>query len=116
MDHKYFWIHLCQHGFPYNSNYYDIFEKIKQWAKTTITSNKKFRGVDTSIYSIIDSINDFCLNIPQNVHNVYVVDITRYFETIPVNGQDTLFEVIEFITSLDIKNFKQKHPRSEPNV
>ena len=93
-----------------------LLEEVKQWPNTTIKGYKNFLKVDTSIYWIIDSINDFCLNLPQNVHNIYVADITRCFETIPVNGQDTLFEAMEFITSLGIKNFKRKHPKSEPQV
>ena len=93
-----------------------LLEDVKQWAKTTLTGYKNFLGVDTSIYWIIDSINDFCLNIPSNVHNIYVADITRCFETIPVNGEDTLFEAMEFITSLGVKNFKRKHPKSEPSI
>ena len=93
-----------------------LLEEVKQWANTTTNGYKNFLKVDTSIYWIIDSINDFCLNLPQNIYNIYVADITRCFETIPVNGQDTLFEAMEFITSLGIKNFKRKHPRSEPQV
>ena len=93
-----------------------LLEEVKQWAKTTTNGYKNFLQVDTSIYWIIDSINDFCLNIPQKVHNIYVADITRCFETIPVNGHDTLFEAMEFITSLGVKNFKSKHPRSEPII
>ena len=93
-----------------------LLEEVRQWAKTTTNGYKNFLQVDTSIYWVIDSINDFCLNIPQNVHNIYVADITRCFETIPVNGHDTLFEAMEFITSLGVKNFKRKHPRSEPTI
>ena len=83
-----------------------LLDEVKQWAKTTTTGYKHFLHVDTSIYWIINFINDFCLNLPQHVHNIYVADITRCFETIPINGQDTLFEAMEFITSLGIKNFK----------
>lgn len=68
-----------------------LLEEVKQWAKTTLTGYKNFLGVDTSIYWIIDSINDFFLNILSNIHNIYVADITRCFETIPVNEQDALF-------------------------
>lgn len=92
-----------------------LLEEVKEWVKVTTTGYKNFLNVDTSIYWIIDSINDFCINLPHNIHNLYVADITRCFETIPINGQDTLFEAMEFITSLGVKNFKRKHPRSEPS-
>ena len=81
-----------------------------------INGYKNFLQVDTSIYWIIDSINDFCLNLPREIHNIYVADITRCFETIPINGQDTLYEAMKFITSLGVKNFNSKHPRSEPTI
>ena len=93
-----------------------LLEEVRQWAKVTIEGYKSFLQVDTSIYWIIDSINDFCLNLPQKIHNIYVADITRCFETIPINGHDTLFEAMEFITSLGVKNFKSKHTRSEPSI
>ena len=93
-----------------------LLEEVRQWANTTLTGYSNFLKANTSLYWVIDSINDFCLNLPHEVHNIYVADITRCFETIPVNGQDTLFEAMEFITSLGVKNFKSKHPRSELNV
>ena len=93
-----------------------LLEEVKQWAKTTLTCYKNFFNIDTSIYWVIESINDFYLNIPNDVHNIYVADITRCFETTPVNGQDTLYKAMEFITSLGIKNLKNKHPRSEPSI
>ena len=93
-----------------------LLEEVKEWAKITTLGYKRFLKVDTSIYWIIDSINEFCINLPHNIHNIYVADITRCFETIPVNGSDTLFEAMEFITSLGVKNYKRKHPRSELNI
>ena len=41
-----------------------LLDEVKQWANTTTTGYKHFLQVDTSIYWIIDSINDFCLNLP----------------------------------------------------
>ena len=93
-----------------------LLEEVRQWARVTTNGFKNFLQVDTSIYWIIDSINEFCLNLPKNIHNIYVADITRCFETIPVNGHDTLFEAMEFITSLGVKNFKNRHPRSKPTI
>ena len=93
-----------------------LLEEVRQWARTTLNGYKNFLKVNTSIYWVIDSINNLCLNLPHEIHNIYVADITRCFETIPVNGQYTLFEAMEFITSLGVKNFKSKHPRSEPSI
>lgn len=87
-----------------------LLEAVKIWAKATINGYKKFLHVDNSIYWIIDSINEFCLYLPNMIHNIYIADITRCFETIPINGHDIFFEAMEFITSLGVKNFKRKHP------
>ena len=93
-----------------------LLEEVRQWANTTLNGYKNFLKVNTSIYWVIDSINDFCLNLPHEIHNIYVADITRCFETIPINGHDTLFEAMEFITSLGVKNFRSKNPRYEPSI
>ena len=90
-----------------------LLEEVKEWANTTIKGYKNFMGVDTSIYWIIDSINDFTLNIPDVINNIYVADITRCFESIPISGKDTLYDAMVFITNLGITNMRRKHPNSE---
>ena len=90
-----------------------ILEEVKEWAHTRVEGYKQFLKANTSLYWIIDSINDFTLNVPPLIHNIYVADITRCFESIPVIGHDTLFEAIEFITSLGLSNMKRKFPNSE---
>jgi hypothetical protein len=49
---------------------------------------------------------DYTLNIPPKIHNIYVADITRCFESIPVIGHEALYEAMEFITSLGVSNMK----------
>ena len=90
-----------------------LLEEVKEWAKITTNGYKNFLRVETSIYWIIDSINDFTLNTPVMINNIYVADITRCFETIPISGNDTLYDAMEFITMLGMTNMKRKHPRSE---
>ena len=87
--------------------------EVKEWAATTVKGYRNFLGIDTSIYWIIDSITDFTLNIPEKINNMYVADITRCFESIPVSGSDTLYDAMEFITHIGISNMKRKHPKSE---
>jgi hypothetical protein len=69
-------------------------------------------GVKTSIYWIINFINDFTLNIPDMINNIYVTDITICFESIPIFGNDTLYDAMKFITNLGIINMRRKHSRS----
>ena len=90
-----------------------ILEEVKEWAYTRVEGYKRFLKANTSLYWIIDSINDFTLNVPPMIHNIYVADITRCFESIPIIGRDTLFEAMEFITSLGVSNMKCKFPNSE---
>lgn len=93
-----------------------LLEEVRQWAKVTTHRYKNFLWVDTSIYWIIDSINDFCLNLPQEIHNIYVANFTRCFETILVNMHDILFEGTEFLISVGVKVFKSKYPTSAPTI
>jgi hypothetical protein len=90
-----------------------LLEEVKEWANTTIKGYNNFLGIDTSIYWIIDAITDFTLNIPERINNIYVADITRCFESIPISGKDTLYDAMEFITHIGITNMRRKHPRSE---
>jgi hypothetical protein len=90
-----------------------ILEEVRELAYTRVEGYKRFLKTDTSIYWIIDSIIDFTLNIPHEINNIFVADITRCFETISIIGRDTLFEAIEFITSLGVSNMKHKFPKSE---
>ena len=90
-----------------------LLEEVKEWASITLKGYNNFLGVDTSIYWIIDSITDFTLNTPKMINNIYVADITRCFETIPISGSDTLYEAMEFITNLGMTNMKRKHPKSK---
>ena len=90
-----------------------ILEEVKEWAYTRVEGYKRFLKTDTSIYWIIDSIMNFTLNVPHGINNIFVADITRCFETIPVIRKDTLFEAIEFITSLGVSNMKHKFSKSE---
>ena len=90
-----------------------LLEEVKEWATNTVKGYRNFLGINTSVYWVIDSINDFTLNIPETINNIYVADITRCFESIPISGKDTLYEAMEFITQIGISNLKRKHPRSE---
>ena len=90
-----------------------ILEEVKEWAYTRVEGYKQFLKANTSLYQIIDSINDLIINVPPMIHNIYVTNITRCFESIPIIGRDTLFEAMEFITSLGVSNMKRKFPNSE---
>ena len=89
-----------------------LLDEVKEWANITVKGYRNFLGINTSMYWAIDSIMDFTLNIPDNINNIYVADITRCFESIPISGKDTLYEAMEYITHIGVSNIKRKHPKS----
>jgi hypothetical protein len=88
-----------------------ILESIKTWAKSIEKSYKNFLQVDTSLYWIIDSVMDATLNLPDKIHDILVADITRCYESIPLNGPDNLLQAISFITKIAFKQASTMHPR-----
>ncbi|GBG85360.1 hypothetical protein CBR_g40003 [Chara braunii] len=65
---------------------------------------KVFYGVDTSIWWAIDSVQDYCYNIPNEVFSVFSADITRCFETIPVDSsKDGLPATVSFFVRMAFK-------------
>jgi hypothetical protein len=80
-----------------------ILESIKLWAKSTERGIKNFLLVNTSLYWIIDSIMDAILNFPEKIHDIFVVDITRCYESIPLQGSDNLIQAVTFIINLAFK-------------
>ena len=90
-----------------------ILEEVKEWAQTHVEGYNRFLNANIILHSIIDSIIGFTPNIPSIINNIFVVDITRYFESIPMLGHDTLYEAMEFITSLGVSNMKNKSSKSE---
>jgi hypothetical protein len=89
-----------------------ILESIKIWAKTTEKGLKNFMQVDTSFYSIIDSVLDATLNLPEKIHDILVADITRCYESIPLQGPDNLLLAVSFIIKLAFKQAATLHPRA----
>ena len=90
-----------------------LLDEVNEWATTTVKGYSNFFRVDTSIYWIINLITDFTLNILEIINNIYVADITRCFEFIPILGKYTLYDAMEFITQIGVSNMKQKHPNSK---
>jgi hypothetical protein len=88
-----------------------ILESIKTWAKSIEKGYKNFLQVDTSLYWIIDSVMDATLNLPDKIHDILVADITRCYESIPLNGPDNLLQAISFITKIAFKQASTMHPR-----
>ena len=80
-----------------------ILESVKIWAHTKVSNYENFLQVDTSIFWLVNSIIDTTLNLPSSMHDIYVADISRCYETIPLNGSDNLFQAISFIVTIAFK-------------
>ena len=93
-----------------------ILESVKTWAYSKVINYKHFLQVDMSLFWIVNSIIDTTLNLPTSIHDVFVADITRCYETIPLTGSDNLFQAISFIVSIAFKQAASLYPRAHTNM
>lgn len=89
-----------------------ILEMVKQWAKKKRDSYRSFLQIDTSLFWIIDSILQFTLNIPTHIHDIYVADITRCYECIPLDGPDNLLDALKFTIKIGFQEAQLLHPKT----
>ena len=75
----------------------EILETYKSWANSLEIGYKNFLKVDTSMFWLIDSAVDAILNFLDRIFDIFVADITRCYESIPLQGEDNLLEAIQFI-------------------
>jgi hypothetical protein len=92
-----------------------ILESFKAWVVNTEKSYKRFLNVDTSILWIIDSVLDATLNLPTQISDIYVADISRCYEAILLKGPDNLLDALTYITNL-AKQAATTHPRAETSI
>jgi hypothetical protein len=89
-----------------------ILESVKTWARSKVINYKNFLQADTSMYWLVNSIIDATLNLPMSMHDIFVADISRCYETIPLEGNDNLFQAISFIVSIAFKQAALLHPKA----
>jgi hypothetical protein len=93
-----------------------ILESFKAWAVNTEKSYKRFLNIDTSIFWIIDSVLDATLNLPTQISDIFVADILRCYEAIPLKGPDNLLDALTYITNLAYKQAATAHPRAKTSI
>lgn len=71
--------------------------EIKAWCRLRMHTYKQFDRVDSCIYWVIDSLFDFTLNLPEQIFSLYITDITRCYESIPLTGNDNLPDALNFL-------------------
>jgi hypothetical protein len=93
-----------------------LLESVKAWALIKTQSYRSFLRVDTSIFWLVDSIIETTLNLPCEIHNIFVADICRCYETIPLQGPDNLLTAIAFLTGLAFKHAALAHPKATTSL
>jgi hypothetical protein len=93
-----------------------ILELFKEWARSKVHTYKTFLNVETSLYWIIDSIIDTTLNLPDTMSDIFVADISRCYETIPLHGPDNLLDAVKFISTIAFKQAALSHPRAHTSL
>jgi hypothetical protein len=93
-----------------------ILESFKEWARSKVHTYKTFLNVETSLYWIIDSIIDATLNLSDTMSDIFVADISRCYETIPLHGPDNLLDAVKFISTIAFKQAALSHPRAHTSL
>jgi hypothetical protein len=89
-----------------------VFDSFKKWAKKTDTGYQSFLQVNTSSFWVIDSVMDVTLNLPKELYDIYVADITKCYESIPLEGQDNLLEGMKFMLRIGFREASVSHPKA----
>lgn len=87
--------------------------ELKDWAHKQQQHLHKFFNVGTSFFWVIDSMFEFTLNLPEFIHSLFVADITRCYETIPLSGNDSLPSSIQHVAKLAYSHHNSKLNRPE---
>ncbi|KAG0568196.1 hypothetical protein KC19_6G001700 [Ceratodon purpureus] len=90
-----------------------ILDSFKSWAKKLDIGYRNFLGTDTSSFWIVDSVIHVTLNLPPTMHDVYVADITKCYESIPLTGQDNLLEALQFMIRTGFQEAARLHTKAE---
>ena len=93
-----------------------ILEAVKEWAAEMACSYKGFLQVDTSLFWLVNSAIEVALNIPENISDIFVADITRCFELIPLDGKDNLPDAIGYLIHIGFEQQQKVHPRATPKI
>jgi hypothetical protein len=75
-----------------------------------------FLQVDTSIYWIVESILQVNLNLPRAITDVYVADITRCYESIPLDGCDNLLDALCSVIRIGYQEQATSSPKNKTSL
>jgi len=93
-----------------------ILESVQQWAAEMALCYKQFLQVDTSLFWLVNSATEVALNIPEKMADIFVADITRCFEAIPLDGSDNLPDAVANLIAIGFTQQKKLHKRATPLI
>lgn len=93
-----------------------VLEMVKEWAVGMSQGYANFLKVNTSLYWLVNSSIEVALNLPEQINDVFVADITRCYESIPLHGPDNLIDAVAFIIRTGFRQAKSGHPRASPLI
>lgn len=93
-----------------------VLETFRTWARKTVAGYRSFLKTNTSIFWMVDSVLQVTLNLPHEIHDIYVADITKCFESIPLTGPDNLLDAVKFILKMGYKEAALLHPKTETKL
>jgi len=93
-----------------------VLEQLKSWAGVTLAGYSRFLRCHTSIFWMINSSVEAALNLPVYLHDIFVADVTRCYESIPLDGPDNIMDAIAHIVKIGFQHAKSKHRTAVPNI
>ena len=89
-----------------------ILESVQIWASEKEKHCESFLRAKASLFWLVFSAIEVSLNMPPILTDVYVADIARCFESIPLEGQDSLPLAVGHLIKIGFKQQTFLHPRS----
>lgn len=86
-----------------------ILPQLKSWAAQKQLAYFNFLHVDTSLFWIVQSTLEVALNLPAQLNDIFVADISRCYEAIPTTGKDALGTAISACIHKAFQQAKQGH-------
>lgn len=83
-----------------------VLSSFQSWATKMERGYFNFLKVKPSMYWIINSILDLVLNLSPLINDIFVVDISRCYEAIPLSRKDNLLDAIQFMVKTQFQNAK----------
>jgi len=88
-------------------------DTFKAWAKKNDAGYQSFLGAKTSSFWIVDSVLHVTLNLPDQINDIYVADVTKCYESIPLTGPDNLLDALKFMLRIGYQEASLLHTKTE---